>query len=92
MGYRIDYKFDGKDKNSKKGWVPVLAAAAVICTLLVIMAVFFPEKGREILLEVFFPGDIAVTAASLNNMVEELKIGTPFIDAFRTFCRQVIAG
>ena len=90
MGYRIDYQSVGKAKKQKKRHHPALMLAFCLLTILLLNTVL--KDQRALLLKIIFPGDAAVTVASLENMLTQLKAGAPFQDALLIFCRQVIAG
>ena len=90
MGYRIDYQSVGKEKKQKKRHHPALMLAFCLLTILLLNTVL--KDQRALLLKIIFPGDAAVTVASLENMLTQLKAGAPFQDALLVFCRQVIAG
>ena len=90
MGYRIDYQSVGKAKKQKKRHHPVLIVFFCLLTVLLLNTVL--KDQRALLLKIIFPGDAAVTVASLENMLTQLKAGAPFQDALLVFCRQVIAG
>ena len=90
MGYRIDYQSVGKAKKQKKRHHPALMLAFCLVTILLLNT--FLKDQRALLLKIIFPGDAAVTVASLENMLTQLKAGAPFQDALLVFCRQVIAG
>ena len=90
MGYRIDYQSVGKAKKQKKWHHSVLTVSLCLLTVLLLNTVL--KDQRALLLKIIFPGDAAVTVASLENMLTQLKAGAPFQDALLVFCRQVIAG
>ena len=90
MGYRIDYQSVGKAKKQKKRHHPALMLAFCLLTILLLNTVL--KDQRALLLKIIFPGDAAVTAASLDNMLSQLKAGAPLEDALLAFCQQVIAG
>ena len=90
MGYRIDYQSVGKAKKQKKRHHPALMLA--FCLLTILLLNTYLKDQRALLLKIIFPGDAAVTVASLENMLTQLKAGAPFQDALLVFCRQVIAG
>ena len=90
MGYRIDYQSVGKAKKQKKRHHPALMLAFCLLTILLLNTVL--KDQRALLLKIIFPGDAAVTVASLENMLTQMKAGAPFQDALLVFCRQVIAG
>lgn len=90
MGYRIDYQSVSREKKTTKRRHTVLILSACLLAVLLFNTVL---KGqRALFLKIIFPGDAAVTAASLDNMLTQLKAGTPFQDALLVFCQQVIAG
>lgn len=90
MGYRIDYQSVSREKKAEKRRHPVLILSACLLAVLLFNTVL--KDQRALLLKIIFPGDAAVTAASLDNMLTQLKAGTPFQDALLVFCQQVIAG
>lgn len=90
MGYRIDYQSVAKPKKAKKRHHPFLIFTACLLAALLFNTVL--KDQRAMLLRIIFPGDVTVTMASLDNMLSQLKAGTPFQDALLVFCQQVIAG
>ena len=90
MGYRIDYHSVGKSKKQKKRHHPVLIVSFCLLTFLLLNTVL--KDQRALLLKIIFPGDVTVTAASIDHMLIQLKAGAPFQDALQVFCQQVIAG
>ena len=86
MGYRIDYPPVGRKKKRHPGLLLALGLLLRFCLNLLV------QGQRAVLLRILFPGDVAVTAASLDAMLTQLKGGTPFAEAFQVFCRQVIFG
>ena len=90
MGYRIDYQAVAMHQKRAKRHHPFLML--FLCLLAVLMLNTVLKDQRAMLLKIFFPGDAAVTMASLDNMLTQLKAGAPFQEAVLVFCRQVIAG
>lgn len=90
MGYRIDYQSVGKAKKQKKWHHPVLTVSLCLITVLLLNTVL--KDQRALLLKIIFPGDAALTMASAEYMLAQLKAGAPFTEALQTFCQQVIAG
>lgn len=90
MGYRIDYQSACREKKTKKGRYPILIFSACLIAVLLFNTVL--KDQRALLLKIIFPGDAAVTAVSLDNMLSQLKAGAPLEDALLAFCQQVIAG
>lgn len=90
MGYRIDYQAVTRAKKRAKRHHPFLMLS--FCLLAVLLLNTVLKDQRTMLLQVLFPGDVAVTMASLDNMVDALRAGAPFQETVLVFCRQVIAG
>lgn len=90
MGYRIDYHTVAKERKSDNRRHPFLILT--VCLLAVLLLNTVLKTQKVMLLRILFPGDAALTMASLDNMLTQLKAGMPFVDAFQTFCEQVIAG
>lgn len=90
MGYRIDYQPVAKLKMTEKRRHPFPMLS--VCLLAVLLLNTVLKDQRTMLLRILFPGDAAVTMASLDKMLAQLKAGTPFQDALLVFCQQVIAG
>ncbi|MDY4507335.1 MAG: hypothetical protein SPD95_01215 [Candidatus Faecousia sp.] len=90
MGYRIDYQSVAESRKTKKRHHPLLIFSACLLAVLLLNTVL--KEERALLRKIIFPGDAAVTVASLDNMLIQMKAGASFLDAFRNFCRQVIAG
>ena len=90
MAYRIDYQSVSKAKKPKKRCYPILILSACLLAVLLFNTVL--KDQRAMLLRILFPGDPAVTIASLDNMLTQLKDGAPFQEALLVFCQQVIAG
>lgn len=91
MGYRVEYEPMEKRKveEKKSRRVPALTAAFLLFFFLLVHA-FWP-RGREVLGEILWPGDAAVTAAALEQFAQELRMGQPLGDAVEGFCREIIA-
>lgn len=88
MGYRVEYEPMGKVKKWEKGKLSMLTAAFLLAFLLFVNG-FWP-RGREVLRQIFWPGDGMVTAAALDAFAEELRSGESVGTAVESFCRCVI--
>lgn len=89
MAYRIDYgplKYHSKKKKSIH-WV--LYASAVMVLLLIGMNLF---GARNAIAKNLLPGDPAVTAMALDNMVHNLREGETFGQVFTCFCQEILNG
>lgn len=92
MSYRITYTSFGEEKKmpeSKRKWTGV--AAAVLVMVLVIGAIAVKNTGLRWVQTFLLPGDPAVTAAALEDMVEDLKNGDSLGEAVTAFCREIVA-
>lgn len=90
MGYRIDYQSVRNAQKPNKRHHSFLIFSLCLSAVLLFNTVL--KDRRAFLLKIIFPGDAIVTVASLDNMLTQLKAGTPFQDALLAFCQQVIAG
>ena len=89
MGYRIEYESIGKlPRQQRKNRTGLFAAIVVI--LLVLCAITVKTVGLEWVQEVLLPGDPDVTAAALENMVADLRGGEGVVEAFKTFCEEIM--
>jgi len=92
MGYRIEYgpvkKVRGLERRCSRR-----AALTAMCLLLFSICVgcFWP-KGADVMRNLLFSGDAAVTAAAMENLTEDLQAGEPVTDVLRDFCVQIIDG
>lgn len=92
MGYQIKYdrgiirkRAIGISKKSFKIYA--------ICTIFVVLVltIAFPD-GRIWLRDLLLPGNEAVTVAALEDLVHNIRQGTPIADAMSGFCQQIIYG
>lgn len=91
MGYRVEYEAMwkiGKRTSGEKQRIPGLTAAFLLAFVLLVNG-FWP-RGREVLREILWPGDTAVTAAALETFAQELREGEPVGAAVESFCREII--
>ena len=89
MGYQIVYENIGKfPQPQRKKRTGIFVTVVVI--LLVLCAITVKTVGLEWVQEVLLPGDPHVTAAALENMVEGLRSGEGIVEAFKTFCEEIM--
>ena len=89
MGYRIEYEKIGNfPQQSGKRRTGIIVGILVI--LLVVCAIAVKTVGLEWVQEVLLPGDPDITAAALEGMVDDLRSGEGLIEAFKTFCHEII--
>lgn len=92
MGYQISYdsgiickKTIYPRRFKGKRWI--ISALLVIFTLILL----FPT-GRIWVRDLILPGNEAVTASALEELVQDIRQGTPFSEAITCFCQQIIYG
>ncbi len=92
MGYRIEYDPVKKVRGMEKR-VSGKAALTALCFLLfcILVCTFWPE-GAQILRELVFSGDPAVTTAALEELTVELRAGLNVADSLRNFCLAILEG
>lgn len=91
MGYRIEYGSSGDLRKPLKSKRPYSAIAAAACVLaLVAGAITVKQTGLTWVQEFLLPGDPAVTAAALENMVDNIKDGDSIAEAVTAFCREIV--
>lgn len=91
MGYRVEYGPMGEDKkwdSGKQGGNAGLIAAFFLAFLLLVNG-FWP-RGREVLRQLLWPGDWAVTSAAVETFAQGLRAGDSMGTAVESFCRSVI--
>ena len=92
MGYRIEYSggtaVEKPVLRHKRGKRTIVFAASVL-----LMAAFMLwPMGHRCVRDILLPGDEEVTAAALNDLVQDLSAGEPIGEAVESFCREIIAG
>ena len=66
-----------------------LAIAAIILVIAVVLAV---PSGRLWIRDLLLPGNEQITAAALEQLVQDIHQGRGFAEAITTFCQQIIYG
>ncbi len=92
MGYRITYengiirkKAVGERRFRWKRWGCGCLGVALAVALML-------PQGRLLVRDLLLPGDEDVTAAALEEMVENIRAGEPVGEAVEAFCREILAG
>lgn len=91
MGYRVEYKSFGEEKKRpkpRKYKQAVMAAALVLA--LTGSALTVKATGLSWVQKYLLPGDPEVTAAALEQMVDDLRSGRGIGEAVTAFCREII--
>ena len=91
MGYRVVYDSVRQEKRrAKSHGARLTGLTAMFLALFLMMVNVYWPKGREVLQEMIWPGDAAVTRQAAEAFVEELRFGEPIGDAVESFCREII--
>lgn len=92
MGYKIMYASFGEEKKQPKEMgLRNKVTAVVLIAVLLLGAMTVKNKGLRWVKDYLLPGDPAVTAAALEDMVTDLKEGDSFYNAVTAFCREIVA-
>lgn len=91
MAYNIRYVSFGEEKKQPKDtqWRKRISAGLLVVVLL-IGAMTVKHRGLRWVTDYLLPGDPAVTAAALEDMVTDLKAGDNLYDAITAFCREIM--
>ena len=91
MAYRVVYGSLGEEKRTSRAGKKrkTFLALAMVLGMLV-LATLFHAGVLPWVQDVLLPGDSAVTAAALENMVSAILGGTGFAEAIEAFCREII--
>ena len=91
MGYRVEYKSFGEEKRQPKvGQYKKAIMAAALVMVLTGGALTVKLTGLPWVQKYLLPGDPEVTAAALEQMVDDLRSGYSFADAVTAFCREIM--
>lgn len=92
MGYRVEYGPVRKVRNVEKR-ISGKASMTALCFLVfcLLVGILWPE-GREMLRQILFPGDPAVTTAAFNELTSEIRAGTNVTVALQRFCAHILKG
>lgn len=92
MGYRIDYG-QPSDKRYPAFRRPN-HLASMICGALVLFLLLtnaFWPSGRELLRDLFIPGDPEVTSEAFSALIEDVRAGEDVSEAVTAFCREILS-
>ena len=92
MSYRVKYN---RSESEYKGKGNVPGAWLCLLTLaLVVVVVFYCSNDllRNMIQDLFIPGDVAVTKAAFANMIGQLQNGNSVTDSLMAFCIQILEG
>lgn len=91
MAYRVEYKSFGEEKKQTKAQNhkrAIIAASLVLA--LTGGALTVKLTGLPWIQKYLLPGDPDVTAAALEQMVEDLRSGSNIGDAVTSFCKEIM--
>ena len=91
MSYRVEYGWNPKQaqRGSCFGFRRFLFCAGFFVLFLTLVTVFWSE-GREVLLQLLFPGDAEAAWNAAVLLADDLMQGIPLNDAVESFCREII--
>lgn len=87
MAYRIDYCPGKKTGGGGRKRRAALIAAICLCLLVAVLEV---SGLKTLLWNRLMPGDPAVTAAALEEMVQAIRSGENAADAVTAFCMEIV--
>lgn len=87
MGYRIDYGSGKKTGGRRKKLRVGLIAAICLCLLVAVLEI---SGLKTMLWNRLLPGDPAVTAAALDEMVQAIRSGESAAGAVTAFCMEIV--
>lgn len=90
MGYRIQYVQSKKNRSVK---TRSIRKVTILCgwILGLVIGCVWPEVSDTIK-NILFPGDLAVTAAALENLTVDLRSGIQVRECLQNFCRYILEG
>ena len=88
MSYQIIYESGTNIKPAQKRRRGTYAFTLLF--ILGLLAFFFWDAGREVVIKLIFPGNILQTAEAAEAFAAELSSGIPFETALEQFCRQLM--
>ncbi len=92
MGYRIEYGSSSVQRKPLKRKPHYAAIATAVGVLsLVFLAIAIKHAGLTWVRDVLLPGDPAITAAALENMVDSMRSGSSIAEAVTAFCQEILA-
>lgn len=92
MGYRIDYQPVRKIRGAEKRRSRRAALTGVFFLLFLFGVQILWQEGGQVLRGLLFPGDAAVTAAAMEDLVQQLGAGVRVGEALELFCRRIMEG
>lgn len=93
MSYRVEYDTEGKWERGSDAWgLRRFVTTAVFLLLFFLMVMVFWSDGKEILFQIFVPGDSITTWNEFQQLRDQLHQGIPFPFAFREFCHEILHG
>ena len=91
MPYRVEYDSRIKWEQSRKSGGKYLWLWTGICFAgFVLLVNLFWDAGREVLLQLVFPGDAQVTWNGVLQLTENLRQGISLQAAVQEFCNEIL--
>ena len=89
MGYRVEYETVRKVRRMEQKRSGTAALTVMFFVVFLLLTSLLWPEGREVLQEIFLPGDPAVTVAALETLADELQTGAQLGDALENFCQSI---
>lgn len=90
MGYRLDYGPVKVVRRLERRFFRKAALTTLFFFLFCVLVCTLWADGREILQKLIFPGDLAVTAAALEELTTDLRTGAGILSSLKRFCMTVL--
>lgn len=91
MPYRVEYTWDSKwDRDRRQTNIRLPVLAMLFFTAFVFVTHAFWQEGREVLLQILFPGDPETAIAAFSEFASNLGQGIPLKFAAENFCREIL--
>ena len=93
MAYRVEYSWD-RDKPQVQSWCGIRRSMLVLVFffLFLLSVRVYWQQGRQVLMQLLFPGDRGSVAAAFSSMTRQLQQGTPVLEAAETVCLGLLHG
>lgn len=92
MGYRINYASDNNVRYKKHAVSRVKTKAGVLLCLFILLATVCWPHGREMMQNLFIPGDAETTIYATDRLIISLSNGEKLGNALETFCITILEG
>lgn len=91
MSYRVEYFWDRDLRPApvRRGIRPVLFMLIFFGVFLVSVSAWW-QQGREVLMQLLFPGDRGAVVAAFSDLTRQLDQGIPLLEAAESICNGLL--